>query len=49
MLRWFKWRKKEPKVPFVCPHKDPITGTQDRLCRKWGCPDDPDWKGDGCA
>jgi hypothetical protein len=28
--------------PFKCPHGD------DLLCRKYGCPDDPNWKGDGC-
>ncbi len=26
----------------LCRHDDP-------LCRKYGCPDDPSWKGDGCA
>jgi hypothetical protein len=25
---------------FVCPHDG------DYLCRKYGCPDDPSWKGD---
>jgi len=38
--------KREPKKPApeksVCPHVD------DPLCRKYGCPDDPSWKGDGC-
>lgn len=24
---------------YVCPHDDP-------LCDKYGCPDDPNWKGD---
>lgn len=24
---------------FVCPHND-------RLCDRYGCPDDPDWRGD---
>ena len=26
----------------LCQHDDP-------LCRRYGCPDDPNWKGDGCA
>jgi len=38
----FKRRKK--KEPFVCPHK----GLGSELCKKYGCPDDPDWHGDGC-
>lgn len=27
--------------PFECPH-----GPNNLLCRRYGCPDDPDWKGD---
>lgn len=34
-------------MPFTCPHKGP-DGKQDPLCRKYGCPEDPAWKGDGC-
>lgn len=26
---------------FECTHND-------SLCSKFGCPDDPNWKGDGC-
>jgi hypothetical protein len=29
-----------PSRPFVCPHDN------DPLCRKYGCPDDPEWRGD---
>lgn len=29
-------------MPDVCKHSDP-------LCNKYGCPDDPDWMGDGVA
>lgn len=31
----------QPREPFECPHDD-------SLCRKYGCPDDPNWHGDGC-
>lgn len=34
--------KRKPKpAPKKCLHNDP-------LCRRYGCPDDPTWKGDGC-
>ena len=31
----------QPPEPFECTHND-------SLCDKYGCPDDPNWKGDGC-
>lgn len=47
MLRWlFKRRKKKAVEPYVCKCVYPV-GTIN-LCKKWGCPDDPNWKGDGC-
>lgn len=49
-LRWpFKRRVRVVKAPFVCTHKDfTEPDKQDRLCAKYGCPGDPNWRGDGC-
>lgn len=30
-----------------CTHRAP-NGGQDVLCAHFGCPDDPNWRGDGC-
>lgn len=41
------FRRREPRPPFKCTHVGP-TGEPDRLCQMYGCPDDPNWTGDGC-
>lgn len=33
-----------PTKPKCCRGNNP-----DRLCLKFGCPQDPNWKGDGCG
>lgn len=33
--------RRPPRSKYVCEHND-------SLCRRYGCPDDPNWKGDGC-
>jgi hypothetical protein len=30
-------------LSFKCTH-----GPNNLLCKMYGCPDDPDWRGDGC-
>lgn len=34
--------KQTPPEPARCDHNDV-------LCARYGCPYEPDWKGDGCA
>jgi hypothetical protein len=42
----FRRKPKVQKEPFRCTCPK-IDGTLD-LCKKYGCPDDPNWRGDRC-
>jgi hypothetical protein len=45
----FKRKQKVRKEPYVCPHAAEYeTVGVPNMCRKYGCPDDPNWRGDGC-
>lgn len=41
LTKWYHKSKEPQPEPFECNHAD-------SLCNQYGCPDDPNWKGDGC-